>query len=461
MTTQPFIIGRMSDPVQAHVLHISVLDPLQVNLFLREQIAHGVVKIDDNVVLIADAHHNARPPALRLLRKAISLAGVNIRGVFGDHAQAWATGLETTLLTDKPRVAMDMAAARRRSVVLAEMDKATSEAEDLKVVNELVEQSLERVNSAEDATRSGVELLSFEDRQRQKKLENQRQAEANRIAKLREEEQQRLETIEQVQNDLRAQQEQAQQRKREEEEATQRRLQEEQDRQEELKRLQERLDELQTGANAVAQELNQATASHRQIEETLTILEAQAETLPVEEVASSVELPADEAVTARAEEEHANAVEDTWGNGLEVQAQFESTVGQLPIAQLKVAESTPAQASMRPPLRVKGRVRAGCTLQHNGDVIVEGSVHPQAEVVACGDIHVYGTGGGRLLAGVSGNHNACIYVHMFDAEIVSIAGHYHIIEDINNHWSGRSIKISLVDGVLHFEEIRLIPQRAA
>lgn len=108
------------------------------------------------------------------------------------------------------------------------------------------------------------------------------------------------------------------------------------------------------------------------------------------------------------------------------------------------------------PLRIKGRVRSGCRHIHSGDIIVEGSVHPGGELAAKGDIHIYGHGSGRLFAGMDGNEKACIYVNSFDAEIVSIAGNYHIIEDLNNDLIGKSIKISFKNDKLYFEEIKEI-----
>lgn len=57
---------------------------------------------------------------------------------------------------------------------------------------------------------------------------------------------------------------------------------------------------------------------------------------------------------------------------------------------------------------------------------------------------------------MDGNEKACIYVNSFDAEIVSIAGNYHIIEDLNNDLIGKSIKISFKNDKLYFEEIKEI-----
>lgn len=101
-----------------------------------------------------------------------------------------------------------------------------------------------------------------------------------------------------------------------------------------------------------------------------------------------------------------------------------------------------------------GRVRSGQMLTHAGDVVVEGAVGSCGEVVAGGDVHVYGVAGGRLMAGVGGDVTACIYVQAFDAELVSIAGAFTVFEDVPDDLRGRSVRISLVGGDLQFEPIR-------
>jgi septum site-determining protein MinC len=57
------------------------------------------------------------------------------------------------------------------------------------------------------------------------------------------------------------------------------------------------------------------------------------------------------------------------------------------------------------------------------------SVSPGAELLAEGNIHVYGTLRGRALAGVNGNTQARIFCQKLEAELVSIAGHYRVLED--------------------------------
>jgi septum site-determining protein MinC len=63
------------------------------------------------------------------------------------------------------------------------------------------------------------------------------------------------------------------------------------------------------------------------------------------------------------------------------------------------------------------------------DLIVLASVSPGAELMADGNIHVYGTLRGRALAGVTGDMQARIFCQKLDAELISIAGYYKLKEE--------------------------------
>jgi septum site-determining protein MinC len=86
----------------------------------------------------------------------------------------------------------------------------------------------------------------------------------------------------------------------------------------------------------------------------------------------------------------------------------------------------PAAATMI----VEGPVRTGNRVYARGvDLIVMGSVSPGAEIIADGNVHVYGALRGRALAGASGNANARIFAMSLEAELVSIAGIYRTFDD--------------------------------
>ncbi len=66
----------------------------------------------------------------------------------------------------------------------------------------------------------------------------------------------------------------------------------------------------------------------------------------------------------------------------------------------------------------------------DGDLIVINQVSPGAELIADGSIHVYGPLRGRAIAGINGNLNARIFCNSLEAELVSVAGHFKVSEDI-------------------------------
>lgn len=75
-------------------------------------------------------------------------------------------------------------------------------------------------------------------------------------------------------------------------------------------------------------------------------------------------------------------------------------------------------------------VRSGQQVVSSGDLIITASVSPGSELLAEGNIHVYGTLRGRALAGISGNEKARIFCQSFDPELVAIAGVYRLPETI-------------------------------
>ncbi|MBA2655105.1 MAG: septum site-determining protein MinC [Gammaproteobacteria bacterium] len=77
----------------------------------------------------------------------------------------------------------------------------------------------------------------------------------------------------------------------------------------------------------------------------------------------------------------------------------------------------------------------------NCDLIILSSVSNGAEILADGNIHVYGSLRGRAIAGAAGEANARIFCHKLEAELVAIAGHYKLQEDIEagNHVSSTQV----------------------
>lgn len=91
-----------------------------------------------------------------------------------------------------------------------------------------------------------------------------------------------------------------------------------------------------------------------------------------------------------------------------------------------------------------------------GDLIVMAAVSAGAEVLADGNIHVYGALRGRALAGVQGNESARIFCSSQEAELVAVAGQFMVDEVLRtNHWK-EAVQICLADGKI---QISLLPKQ--
>ena len=88
-----------------------------------------------------------------------------------------------------------------------------------------------------------------------------------------------------------------------------------------------------------------------------------------------------------------------------------------------------------------------------GDLIILSSVNAGAEVLAAGNIHVYGALRGRAMAGINGDANARIFSLQCNPELVAVAGEYMVNELLDTTLINQSVMISLEDGNLKFEVI--------
>ncbi len=105
-------------------------------------------------------------------------------------------------------------------------------------------------------------------------------------------------------------------------------------------------------------------------------------------------------------------------------------------------------------LLVDRPVRSGQRLYAaGGDLTVVGPVSSGAELMADGNIHVYGPLRGRVIAGLQGNLSARIFCRDLQAELVSVAGHYRVSENIPTDLKGRSVQVFLDHQVLRIEPI--------
>lgn len=105
--------------------------------------------------------------------------------------------------------------------------------------------------------------------------------------------------------------------------------------------------------------------------------------------------------------------------------------------------AAPAKAP-QPGRMQTSNVRSGQQLYaENCDLTVMATVGAGAEVIADGSIHIYGTLRGRALAGAQGNTTARIFCREFHAELVAIAGHYKVLDDVPDTLRGKAVQVWL------------------
>jgi septum site-determining protein MinC len=98
-------------------------------------------------------------------------------------------------------------------------------------------------------------------------------------------------------------------------------------------------------------------------------------------------------------------------------------------------------------------VRSGQRIYAHGDLIVLATVSSGTEIMAEGNIHVYGSLRGRALAGVLGDKTARIFCSDLQAELISIAGIYKVSEDLSEEFRHKPVQIYLQDHSLIIKEI--------
>lgn len=110
-------------------------------------------------------------------------------------------------------------------------------------------------------------------------------------------------------------------------------------------------------------------------------------------------------------------------------------------ASAKIPSPTSPGLVQRTPVRSGQQVYAD-----NRDLTVLSAVGAGAEVIADGSIHIYGPLRGRALAGAQGNEEARIFCREFHAELVAVAGHYKVLEDIPQELRGKAVQVWLDNG---------------
>ena len=84
-----------------------------------------------------------------------------------------------------------------------------------------------------------------------------------------------------------------------------------------------------------------------------------------------------------------------------------------------------------------------CLVQEQGDIILNAGMNSGSEVIASGNIHIYGNARGRVIAGAGGHTSARIFCHSLEAELISIAGTYCVADDIPKDMIKKPVHIYL------------------
>ncbi|WP_448098641.1 septum site-determining protein MinC [Luteibacter yeojuensis] len=142
-------------------------------------------------------------------------------------------------------------------------------------------------------------------------------------------------------------------------------------------------------------------------------------------------------------------------------AQYEPGHGETPPAEPANARpepkrgATPAEPAVESGGTVTAQHHGGSTVRsgqqvyaRDRDLVVTATVANGAEVIADGSIHIYGSLRGRAMAGAQGDESARIYCSDFRAELVAIAGHYRVFEDMPKEFEGQPVQCWLDNGKL-------------
>jgi septum site-determining protein MinC len=127
-----------------------------------------------------------------------------------------------------------------------------------------------------------------------------------------------------------------------------------------------------------------------------------------------------------------------------------STVSKQPEPEPEPVPEPPALATTK---MITQPVRSGQRIYAHGDLVILSQVSAGAEILAEGNIHVYGSLRGRALAGVQGDTEARIFCSDLQAELISIAGTYKISEDLNGTVPNRPVQIYLQNNTLIIKDI--------
>ncbi len=114
----------------------------------------------------------------------------------------------------------------------------------------------------------------------------------------------------------------------------------------------------------------------------------------------------------------------------------------------------PAAPAARRAMLVTQPVRSGSRIYAEGcDLIVTATVNAGAEVIADGNIHVYGALRGRAVAGAADNPEARVFALHFDPELIAIAGLYAVRDGLAAAPIGQAVMTRLEGESLRFDKL--------
>ena len=107
----------------------------------------------------------------------------------------------------------------------------------------------------------------------------------------------------------------------------------------------------------------------------------------------------------------------------------------------------PSKSSDNPRgLMVQGKIRSGTQIYaKDKDLIICGDVSHGSEIIASGNVFIYGALFGKAIAGADGDDRAEIFCHQFAPELISIGGVYIVSEDIDPDLINKSVRARMLE----------------
>lgn len=91
-------------------------------------------------------------------------------------------------------------------------------------------------------------------------------------------------------------------------------------------------------------------------------------------------------------------------------------------------------------------LRSGQSLNHvGGDLVLTQGINDGAEAITDNNLHIYGHGQGRLVAGATGDKNSHIFCQQFNPSLVSVAGTYCLRDSIPQEVLNKAVQVSYVE----------------